>query len=192
MSEARMAYENAAGYTDADQEDGEGIQEEVAVLDDASAEYLLRKIRQAETEYEKMEAWYTHQLALAKERRDSMVSWAERCLRPYFDMVPTKGKKIRSYSLPGGTLKLAKQDPKYEVKDEEMVPWLEKNAPDMVAVKKEAKWGDFKKTLAKDENGDIRMIQDESGALRVMTEDGELVPGVTATLREDKFSVKLK
>ena len=166
--------------------------QEVAVLDDASAEMILKQLKAAEDQYDRMKAWYDHQTKRLKEIRDRTRAWAETCLRPYFDMVPTTGKKILSYDMPGGTLKLAKQDPEYEVNDDELVPWLEANKmADFVKITKEAKWGDFKETL-KDEKKKIRMIAAEDGTLQVITEDGEIVPGVTAKIREDKFSIKCK
>lgn len=197
MSEAAMTYEEAANaaisYMDEGELRTEGQLDEVMVLDDASAEMLIRRIREAEEQYEKMEAWYKFQLSKAKELRDRTVEWAEACLRPYMDMVPAKGIKIKTYELPGGTLRLAKQAPKYDTTDEELVPWLEKNGQtDMVQIKKEAKWGDFKKTLPKGKDGELQTILDKDGIRRVVTEDGEIVPGVTATLRDDKFSVTLK
>ncbi len=179
MSEARMIPEE------------EELQE-VAVLDDASAEMILRQLKQAEDQYDRMKAWYDHQIANLKEIRDRTRVWAENCLRPYFDMVPTTGKKIRSYEMPGGVMKLAKQDPEYEVKDAELVPWMEKNQLEkFVAVKKEARWGDFKETL-KNEKKQIRTVAAEDGTLQVVTEDGEVVPGIRAVPRDDKFTIKCK
>ena len=166
--------------------------EDIAVLDDTSAEMVLRQLKAAEDQYTRMAEWYDHQKAKAKAIYEQTRIWAESCLRPYFDMVPTTGKKIRSYDMMGGTLKLSEQEPKYDVKDEELVPWLEKSGlADMVAVKKEARWGDYKKTLPKD-NGAICTIEDENGVLRVVTKDGEIVPGITVTNREPKFTVTVK
>ena len=165
--------------------------QEVAVLDDASAEMVLRQLKQVEEQYDRMKAWYDHQITNLKEIRDRTRTWAEACLRPYMDMVPATGKKILTYDMPGGTMKLAKQDPEYEIKDAELVPWLEANGMDgFVAVKKEARWGDLKETL-KDEKKKIRTV-DDNGVLRVVTKDGEIIPGITATVREDKFTVKCK
>ena len=164
------------------------------MLDDASAEYLLKRLRDAEEQYERMKSWYDFQKTKAREVYEQTRTWVESCLRPYFDMVPTKGKKIRSYELPGGVLKLQKQDPEFEVNDEAMCEWLEKTGQtDMVVINKKAKWGDFKKTLPKDKNGEIQMIiNEEDNTAQVVTADGEVVPGVTATIRGDKFSVKVK
>lgn len=157
--------------------------QDVAVLDDASAEILLAQIREANKQYEKMESWYKFQLEKAKAVRDRTVEWAERSLRAYFDMVPTKRAKTqRSYELPSGKLILKEQQPKYDVKDDELVPWLEKNGwSESVKIKKEAAWADIKKALT--------ITPDGKG---MMTEDGEIVPGVTVELRAPKFSVTVK
>ena len=179
MSEAR-AYEDFDELTP------------VAVLDDASAEMILEQLKQAEDQYDRMSAWYKVQTQRLKDIRDRTRLWAETCLRPYFDMVPTTGKKIRSYDMPGGTLKLAKQDPEYEVNDAELVPWLKANLMGgFVEIKEEARWGDFKETL-KDEKKQIRTVVAEDGMLQVVTADGEIIPGIRAIPRGDKFSIKCK
>ncbi len=162
-------------------EEEEDLQE-VAVLDDASAEIVLRQLKQAEDQYERMSAWYKAQTQRLKDIRDRTRAWAEVCLRPYFDMVPTTGKKIRTYDMPGGTLKLSAQDPEYEVTDAEMVPWLKATAPEYVRIKEEAAWGEWKK--------DHKFTVTADGG--IATEDGEIVPGVKATVRSDKFSIKCK
>lgn len=158
--------------------------EEVAVLDDASAEMVLQQLKQAEDQYDRMKTWYDHQIANLEEIRDRTREWAETCLRPYFDMVPATGKKIRSYEMPGGVLKLAKQDPEYEVSDAELVPWLKKiNRQDLIKTTEEARWGELKKELK------IKVMDDGQIA---DSETGEVIPGVRATIREDKFSIKCK
>lgn len=168
------------------------LTDDIAVLDDASAEMILRQLKAAEDQYDRMKAWYDHQIANLKEIRDQTRIWAESCLRPYMDMVPTSGKKIKSYEMPGGVMKLAKQDPEYEVNDAELVPWLKKNKLDwFIEVKEEARWGDFKETL-KDEKKKIQTIANDDGTLSVVTRDGEIVPGIKAIPREDKFTIKCK
>lgn len=166
-------------------EDEQAMEEEPAVLDDASAEMMLEAIREANDEYDRMEAWYAHQLEILKTKRDRTVQWAEASLRAYFDLVPTHDTKTkRTYELPGATLTLAKQEPKYETKDEELVPWLEKaGRADLVKVRKEAEWGKLKKQIK------IKVL--ESGKI-INAETGEIIPGAYATIREDKFTVKIK
>lgn len=173
------------------EEEQEELQD-VAVLDDASAEMILRQLKQAEDQYDRMKTWYDAQIQRLKDIRDRTWTWAETCLRPYFDMVPTTGKKILTYEMPGGTLKLSKQEPEYKVTDAELVPWLKANKLEkFVEVKEEARWGDFKEKL-KDEKKKIRMVAANDGTLQVVTEDGEIIPGIKAVPREDKFTIKCK
>lgn len=170
-----------------------GLNDDVLVLDDASAEMVLRQLKAAEDQYDRMKSWYDHQIQNLKDIRDRTRIWAETVLRPYMDMVPATGKKIRSYEMPGGVMKLAKQDPEFEVDDEKLVPWLEANKMgDFVQVKKEAKWGEFKKTLPKNKSGEIQMIANGDGTADLLSADGEVIPGITAKIREDKFSIKCK
>ena len=130
----------------------------------------------------------------AKLIRDRTVSWATRSLRGYFDVLPPEiktGKKIQSYELKGAVLTLRKMEPKYTVDDEKMVPWLEKNKPEMVQIKKSAKWGEYKNTLPKDKSGNFLTIT-QDGVTCLVNEDGEIIPGVTAEARDDEFTVKIK
>ena len=164
------------------------------ILDDPSAEMFIRKINEANEQYESLEAWYKHQLEKAKQIRDRTVEWATRSLRGYFNMLPPEvktGKKIKSYELKGAVLTLRKMEPKYTVDDEVMVPWLEKNKPDMVQVTKKAKWGELKKTLPKDKDGNFLTVQNH-GCLELVDENGEIIPGVVAEPRDDEFTVKIK
>lgn len=175
MSELR-AYE-----PDEEMEQLEG--QEVPMLDDMDAEYMLTIIRQADAEYQKMESWYAHMVEKAREKRDRKVAWAENNLRAYFDIVPAKATKTqKTYDLPSGKLVLKHQEPKYDTKDEELVPWLKKNQmPELVKVKESADWANLKKQLKVSPDGTA-----------MVTQDGEIVPGITVTQREDKFSVTLK
>lgn len=164
-------------------EEEEDQLEEVVVLDDASAQYLLNRIKEANEQFDRMESWYLHQTEKAREIRDRTVAWAERCLRGYFDMVPTKDTKTqRKYELPGGTLILKAQQPKFDVNDAELVPWLRKNgAADYIKVKESADWANLKK-----------QVQITPDGTAVMNEDGEIIPGVKVEAREPVFQVTVK
>lgn len=156
--------------------------QEVPMLDDMDAEYMLTMIRQADAEYQKMESWYAHMIEKAKEKRDRKVAWAETNLRAYFEIVPAKVTKTqKTYDLPSGKLVLKHQEPKYDTKDEELVPWLKANRPELVKVKECSDWANLKKELKISPDGKA-----------MVTQHGEIVPGVTVTQREDKFSVTLK
>lgn len=177
MSEAKVLNQDEEIREEEDQ------LQEVAVFDDASAEYLLKRIREANAQYEKMEAWFDLQKSKAKEIRDNTVAWAERGLRAYLDMVPAKKSKTQiSYELPGGKLVLKQQEPKYENPDEEAtVKWLKASGnAEYVKVKETPNWADMKKDMK------VKVVGDT-----VCTEDGEVIPGMKATAREPKFTVTL-
>ena len=158
-------------------------EEEIPVLDDMDAEYLMGRIRQANEQYEKLEAWYAYNLEKAKEVRNRTVEWAEAGLRKYFETVPKRETKTQqSYELPSGKLVLKHQEPKYKQDNEALVPWLKQNGmADYIKVEETAKWADLKKTLT--------ISPDGTG---MITSDGEIVPGVTVTPQDDKFTVTLK
>ena len=172
MSEARQILP---------EEEQEEQLQEVACFDDSSAEYLLRRIREANEQYERMAAWYEFNLNKAKEIRDNTVAWAERGLRSFLDVAPVKKTKTQiSYELPGGKLVLKAQAPEYTRDDDTLVPWLKKNGlTEMVKVKESANWVELKKQLKEGPDGTM------------VTEDGEIVPGVKAEQREPKFTVTL-
>lgn len=162
-----------------EENEGEELQD-VAVFDDASAQYLLKRIAEANEQFERMVAWYGLQTERAKKLRDRTVEWAERNLRAYFDLVPKKTTKTQqSYELPGGKLVLKTPQPKYERDEAALVPWLEGNGrAELVKVEKSANWAELKKTLKIAPDGQT-----------MVTEDGEVVPGVKVTARLPEFSV---
>ena len=120
----------------------------------------------------------------AKEICDNTVEWATRNLQGYLGIVPARQTKTETkYELPGATLVLKKQQPKYDVDDATMVPWLKENGmAEFVKTKVEEKadWSELKKALTKTPTGEYT------------TEDGEFLPGLTVTQRPDEFQVKLK
>lgn len=160
--------------------------QEIPMLDDTDAEYMLTVKRQAEEHYQKMEAWYAFKLQQEKDRMNRRVAWAESNLRVYFNALGPGIAKVTktqmSYELPNGKLILKKVEPKYDIKDEELLPWLKKNdRAALVKVKESPDWAALKKTLKVGPDGKS-----------MITADSEIVPGITVLPQEDKFSVSLK
>jgi hypothetical protein len=166
------------------------VREHFDVDNDMKAEWCLRKIRQirADQKKEKEELarqmrFYQDQMDMIDKEADDDAAFFEGLLRGYFasrvDDGFTKSTKTKTtYKLPSGNLILKKQAPEYERKDEELLPWLKQNRPELVNVTESANWAELKKTVKI--NGDT-----------VVTEDGEVVPGVKVTEREDKFEVEV-
>lgn len=164
--------------------------ETVAILDDASAVMMINRIKEANKQYEDMEAWYAFQLDKAKKIRDRTVEWAERSLRGYFDMVPAKVTKTQAkYELPGATLMLKAQQPKYEVDDPKLIEWIRehvKSHPESyIKVKETVNWKDFKAEMIHD--GALQVCGDA-----VASNDGEIVPGIKVGHPAPVFQVLVK
>lgn len=170
----------------------ENVQTEFVVDNDMKAEWVLRKIREAQgdcqkfvDEYKRQMEFYKQQIdILEKQTAETVAGWEAR-LMPYFesrkDAGFTKATKTQTtYKLPTGTLKLKKQDVEWEHNDELLLPWLRKNHPELVKQGKEySDWSGLKKLLTT--NG--TQVAEES--------TGEVVPGVSFATRPDKFIVEV-
>lgn len=158
-------------------EDEEQEEQDVAILDDASAGMLMHRIKDANEEYDRMESWYKAQLKRMKEKRDATIAWAKGCLRSYFDLVPKKATKTQqSYQMMSGKLVLKQPGPEFDVDDEVVIPWLKANGLEQfIKTKETVSWVELKKVLTVTPTG-------------MVTEDGEIVPGITVTEREPEFN----
>lgn len=166
------------------------VRERFEVDNDMKAEWVLSKIRRIRADQKKevdeltrQMQFYKDQMDMIAKRADEDVAFFESMLIPYFadrmDGGFTKATKTQTtYKLPTGKMVLKHQAPEYERKDDELLPWLEKNLPEMVKVKKEPNWAELKKA--------VKVVGDS-----VVTKDGEVVPGVKVTEREDKFEVEV-
>lgn len=150
------------------------------VDDDQKAEWCLQKIREAQAEKERWARFYTHQLEAVKRREDYRIAFFEEKLKFYFSTVPHKATKTQeSYQLPSGKLVYKAQAPEFERKSDQLLPWVKQNAPGLVKVAESVDWAELKKRLAV-VNG------------MAVTEDGEIVPGITVTDRPPVFKVEVR
>ncbi len=183
MSEAKVIYDETAN-------DEENIAAEIAeeagdqrftIDDDGKANWAVQKIMEAQAEIENWKQYYETALEKIRKRQTARIDYLKYMLRQYFETVPHKTTKTQaSYDLPSGKLLMKHPGPKFDTDDSVLVPWLEENGlTDFVKVetKKKAAWGELKKTVTI--NGDT-----------VVTEDGEIVPGVTVSQPEDTFEIK--
>lgn len=165
------------------------VRERFTVDNDMKAEWCLSKKRtiRAQQEREKTELqrqmkFYQDQIDLIDKKADEDCAFFDSMLSEYFaskmDEGFTKATKTQiTYKLPSGKLILKKQAPEFERKNDVLLPWLKENRPDLVKVEESPNWAELKKTIT---------VVGES----VVTKDGEIVPGVTAKEREDKFEVE--
>ena len=147
---------------------------------DAKAEWALNKIREARADRDTWIEWYKSKIAEITEQTDFDTMNLERLLAEYFATVPHKKTKTQeSYKLPGGKLVLKTQNPEYKRDDKTVIDWLKNNAHGQyVKVKEELDWAGLKDATAVFEG-------------HIVTEDGEIIPGVEVTNRDAKFIVEV-
>ena len=147
---------------------------------DAKAEWALNKIREARADRDAWVEWYKSKIAEITEQTDFDTMNLERLLAEYFATVPHKKTKTQeSYKLPGGKLVLKTQNPEYKRDDKTVIDWLKNNAHgQFVKVKEELDWAGLKDATAVFEG-------------HIVTEDGEIIPGVEVTNRDAKFIVEV-
>ena len=148
---------------------------------DSKAGWAVKKIAAKRAERDEMIAWYKAQIKKAEEETENETAYLEKLLRDFFATVPHKTTKTQdSYTFPGGKLILKTQNPDYKRDEKTVIEWLEQNKmTDFVKVKKELDWDGLKK---------VTDIFDGN----IVTEDGEIVPGITVEFREPKFIVEVK
>lgn len=166
------------------------VRERFEVDNDMKAEWVLTKIRHIRAEQNKENAELTRQMQFYKDQMDANdkkadeeVAFFESMLIPYFadrmDNGFTKATKTQTtYKLPTGKMVLKKQAPEYTRDNVILLPWLKENLPELVKVEESPNWAELKKA--------VTVVGDT-----VVTKDGEVVPGVKVTEREDKFEVEV-
>jgi phage host-nuclease inhibitor protein Gam len=147
---------------------------------DAKAEWALKKIAEARADRDRWVAWYTDKIAEIKAQTDFDTMNLENMLAEYFATVPHKVTKTQeSYKLPGGKLILKTQNPEYKKDEATVIEWLKKN--DMakyVKVEEKLDWAELKSATEVFEG-------------HIVTEDGEIIPGIDVVDREAKFVVEV-
>ena len=152
------------------------------ITDDSSAEWAVRKIKEAQSDTAKWQTHFADQLARIKKANDATVEYMTQLLAAYFATVPHKDSKTMSkYELPSATLVRKQQQPEYTRDDAALLAYFD--ASDRAAF--------IKIIRAPDWEGYKKIIDVRNGNV-VDTETGEIVKGVTVTQRPDKFAVQIK
>lgn len=147
---------------------------------DAKAEWALKKIKEARADRDTWVAWYKQKIQEITEQTDFDTMNLERMLADYFASVPHKKTKTQeSYKLPGGKLVLKTQNPEYKRDDSKVIEWLKSSGmPQYVKVKEELDWSALKDATAVFEG-------------HIVTEDGDVIPGIEVVNRDAKFVVEV-
>lgn len=151
----------------------------------SAADWALNKIRIARQEMAEIKA-------LADMRKADIDRWAEeqtKALQSDVDFFTEKlkpfiaerlyGKKTKTLKLVNGSCSFKKSQPKFQKDENEILAYVKANDEmQYVKTKESLDWVEFKKTLHFATDG------------KMITADGEVVPGVTYTVEEDTFTVK--
>lgn len=130
------------------------------------AEYKLAKLEELDRFIEKE----------SKQYQDT-IERMEYLLRPYIEK-QLVGSKKKSVNFVNGSAGYRSVPAKFEFEQSKLLEWVKVNAPTMVITKESVNWAELKKQVALD-------------ADKVISQDGEVIPGVTVTEEEhDKFYIK--
>lgn len=132
----------------------------------------------ARAQIARIDEWHARRVEVLANRERWLVEGLEMWHRAVLADDPSR----KSISLPCGTLKSRVQQPVWEFDDEVFIAWAVEHAPSLVRIPEPKPQVD--KAAAKKE-----LIADAAGLDLVVTSDGEMVPGVTVTVRPPSFSV---
>lgn len=158
------------------------LEERWIIKDDKSAEWALKKIREAQEDTARWNTYYAAQMEAIERQNADTVAYFTALLEAWFKTVPHKATKTQeSYQLPGGKLVRKAQQPTYERDADALLTWAKSSFPEAVKVKEEASWEAIKKRITA-VNGAGQAIDRETG---------ELIPGVKIIQRDPVFRVEL-
>lgn len=149
------------------------------------AVWAVGKIKERRAELAEVDAFVERQIMQIKAWREKKaesigndVMFFEALLKPYA-AAQVEGKKTKSVKLPNGILSFKKSEPRFTKDDSALLAFVKKNAPEYVNIKESVNWAEFKKELHFADAG------------KMVTVDGEIVPGVVYETKEDSFTVKV-
>lgn len=165
-------------------------EEQFTIDSDIKCEWAIKKIKEATAEADRLKAIIVAERE-ELDRKETEIdeklkhetSYLKGLLFEYFGKVVHKKTKTQeSYKLLSGSLiyklpttKIAKPD------DDELVKYLETNAPIYVETVKKAAWGEYKKSLSIAEDGSV-----------VDTATGEVVDFIKTEESEGSFDIKVE
>jgi hypothetical protein len=140
----------------------------------------------AEAETERVDLWLSGELA----KIDGQVAWFEQALAAWHEAVLRDDPKAVTISLPAGRHIARTQQPEWEIDDSEFLVWAAAHHPVLInpgAPKPAVPSVDraaVKKMLM------VPVAQPGDRVQVVDPESGEMVPGVTVTVRPRKYSIE--
>ena len=140
----------------------------------AAIERKKKEIQElANKEIERIRAWEQQEIGSL----DSSKEFFEGLLTEYFTREREKDPKFK-ISTPYGKVSARKQQPKWNYDENKLVAWLKENNQNLLRVKYEPDKNEIKKTY--------KIV-----GTNVVTEDGEIVEGITVEERPEKVTIKV-
>lgn len=121
---------------------------------------------------------YKEKIEQYKQYYENRTLFLKSLLQQYFQTVQRKKTKTQeTYKLPSGTLKLKLPSLEYQRDDAKLLEWLKTSEmKQYIQTKESPKWVELKKTI-------------QVAGNKVLTQDGEIVEGVTAVEKPAMFEV---
>ena len=161
--------------------------ERFRVTDKKSADWCLRKIAAYEAEMEENRKLVEEEklrldMWLEKENEQAMrsIDYFGGLLREWMEEEHRKNPRRRSIGLPHGRIRLRKQQPEYNCRDDKVLAFLKENAPDLIKTTYTYSKNDIKAFIKK--HCDIT-----PDGVPVMATTGEIMPGVKVIERGLRF-----
>lgn len=163
------------------------IEESFVIDDDLKANWAINLIKEHQAETQRL-------VSIAKDRimqyeqkimgyegsLSASTDYLKEMLRTYMETVkPKETKTAFTYDLVDGKLKLKKATNEFVRDKETLIKFFKENdLSDYIETKQEPKWGEFKKL--------VKVVGD-----KVVTDDGQVVDGVTVVEKPAEFEVVL-
>lgn len=157
----------------------EPAQEMVEVRTDIEAKWQFERRNKIIADRDEMIAFYEEQIRAVKEDAEYKIGFIDRSLYAFFLTKPHQKTKTQEYvKLSCGKLVLKTQNPEYKRDDKTVIAWLkENNGGQYVKVEEKLDWAGLKAATGVIDG-------------RIVTGDGEFIPGVEVIEREPKFTVE--
>ena len=137
---------------------------------------IARDEEHAASQIEQISAWLDARLSVHRKAE----RWEQEGLEMWHRAVLAGDPSRKTISLPCGTLKSRVQQPAWEFDDAVFLPWAEVHAPELVKVQVRS---------SVDRNAAKHAIVVLDDGRHIVSGTGEVVPGVTVTVRPPSFTV---
>lgn len=186
-----MELDNLWEIEEADEEEIKEIKERFKINDLESANWAFRKLKAIEEKKKEIEELAKKEIEPYKLEISRIEDWKNEELKSFDRSIIFFNFLLEEYyreqrkidpkfkvSTPYGKVTSRKQQPKWNYDDEKVVEWLLENDKDLVRVKYEPSKTDIKKKY-------------KAAGNNVVTEDGEIVEGITIEERDPVVKVEV-